>query len=459
MTAIAAMKLGARLAAFNTFVKAWDLGHMLRHSRAEVLVTLDHFRSADYLEILASLGVGRPEEGLAPMPDLREVIVLGSETDGSRNFEDLVNSEAPMPDCSISSLDIGFLLYTSGSSARPKAVPLQHCAMIENGFEIGERMGLNAGDRVFVPVPLFWAYGACNALVATVSHGAALVLQEAFDARGALDLIETHQCTAAYVMPNIARGLLAAEEYEPGRVSSLRTGLTLGSPDEVRMVAEQLGISGICNIYGQTETYGNCCVTPTEWPLERRCSNQGPPLPRVEVQIRGQDGKPVSAGEIGEIHIRGYVMPGYVDAGEAADPTGPDGFFASGDLGSLDFDGCLRFAARDNEMIKTGGINVAPREVEEFLATNPGVLEVSVVGAEDERATEAVVAFVVARPEITAQELRHWCSERLAAYKVPARIHLVDTLDRTETGKISRRKLRDRDKARLNRQRESRSHD
>ncbi len=451
-TAIAATSLGARVAAFNTFVKAWDLGHMLRHSRAEVLVTLDRFRSADYLEILASLGVGQPDEGLAPMPDLRDVVVIGPEAGGARAFEDLLASRDRAPERSTSALDVGFLLYTSGSSARPKAVPLQHCAMIENGFEIGERMGLEPGDRVFVPVPLFWAYGASNALVATLTHGATLVLQEAFEPAEAIELIERHRCTAAYLLPNIARGLLAADGFERERVGTLRTGLTLGSPDEVRTIAETLGVAGICNIYGQTETYGNCCVTPTEWPLERRCESQGPPLPRVEIEIRGEDGARVEAGEVGEIHIRGYVMPGYVDAGEAADPIGADGFFASGDLGSVDAEGCLSFAARDNEMIKTGGINVAPREVEEFLATHPCVLEASVVGAEDERATEVVVAFVVARPGITAEELRDWCSERLAAYKVPARVHLVESLDRTETGKVSRRKLVERDRGRLNRQ-------
>src|SRR5262249_5599219 len=160
--------------------------------------------------------------------------------------------------------------YTSGSSARPKAVPLRHYGLIENGFAIGERMGLTASDRVFVAVPLFWAYGAVNALPATLTHGGTMVLQAAFEPVEALELIERHCCTATYTLPNMTAALLEAEEFGPPRVESLRTGLTLGSAAEVVRAAEGLGAERICNIYGGTETYGNCCVTPSEWPLARR---------------------------------------------------------------------------------------------------------------------------------------------------------------------------------------------
>jgi fatty-acyl-CoA synthase len=445
VTTIAALRLGARVAAFNTFAKAWDLGHMLGHSGAEILVTLDAFRSADYLDVLRQLGL-TGGDGEAVAPAVHSVFTIGAETGSTASFDSLLATDGAVEAGSTSAVDVAFLLYTSGSSARPKAVPLQHYALVENGFEIGERMGLGAEDRVWASVPLFWAYGACNALMATLTHGATLVLQEAFAAPAALDLIERHRATAAYLLPNIARALLEEPGFSPERVASLRTGLTLGSPSEVRTIAADLGVEGICNIYGQTETYGNCCVTPTEWPLERRAACQGPPLPRVQVEIRGEAGAPLPPGEVGEIHVAGYVMPGYADAPAAGDPIGADGFFATGDLGSLDDEGCLHFASRDNEMIKTGGINVSPREVEEYLALHDAVREVTVVGAEDERAAEVVVAFVVADAGTGGEELRAWCAEGLAAYKVPARVHVVDELDRTETGKVWRRRLVERDR-------------
>lgn len=445
VTAIAALRIGARVAAFNTFAKAWDLGHMLQHSGTEVLVTLDRFRSADYLNTLHQLGlVEGGDEAVAPA--VRSVLTIGEETGSTNAFAELLATDRAVEAGSTSAVDVAFLLYTSGSSARPKAVPLKHYALVENGFEIGERMGLSAADRVWVSVPLFWAYGACNALMATLTHGATLVLQEAFAASEAIDLIERRRCTAAYLLPNISRALLESPGFAPERVASLRTGLTLGSPSDIRTIATQLGVEGICNIYGQTETYGNCCVTPSGWPLERRATGQGPPLPRVEVEVRGEGGAVLPAGDVGEIHVSGYVMAGYVDAPDVNDPLGADGFFATGDLGSLDEHGCLHFAARDNEMIKTGGINVSPLEVEEYLALNDAVREVTVVGVEDERAGEVVVAFAVVDGRTSGEELHAWCAEGLAAYKVPARVHLVDELDRTETGKISRRKLVERDK-------------
>jgi fatty-acyl-CoA synthase len=445
VAAMAALRLGARVAAFNTFAKAWDLGHMLQHSGTEILVTIDGFRSADYLDTLRRLGM-LEGEGEPVAPAVHSIFTIGTGTSSSTGFQELLAGERAAPSGSTSAVDVAFLLYTSGSSARPKGVPLQHYALIENGFEIGARMGLSPGDRVWASVPLFWAYGACNALMATLAHGATLVLQEAFAAAEALELFERHRPTAAYLLPNIARALLEDPTFAPDRVRSLRTGLTLGTPTDVRMIAEDLGVAGICNIYGQTETYGNCCVTPTEWPLERRVACQGPPLPRVRVEIRDESGASLPADQVGQIHVAGYVMPGYVDAPGVPDPMRPDGFFATGDLGSLDADGCLHFAARDNEMIKTGGINVSPLEVEEYLTLNEAIREVCVIGVEDERAAEVVVAFAVVDPGTSGEELRAWCAEGLAAYKVPARVHVVEELDRTETGKVSRRRLVERDR-------------
>ena len=152
---------------------------------------------------------------------------------------------------------------------------LQHYAVIENGFHIGERMRLSPDDRVLLAPPLFWAYGAINALPATLTHGAALVLQPRFEPGAWIDMVERHRVTAVYTLPSITGTVLRHPGFARERVASLRTGLMIGSPEEVRIAAEELGASEICNIYGSTETYGNCAVTLCDWPLARRMEGQG----------------------------------------------------------------------------------------------------------------------------------------------------------------------------------------
>jgi fatty-acyl-CoA synthase len=449
--AFGAMRLGARVAAYNTFVKAWDLDYMLLHSGAEVLITETRFRSVDFLATVGELlgELQHAQWSSDRYPRLRAVVAIGhgDRAPGIRALEDVLRDGAGAPAAEpehTSAADDAFVLYTSGSTSRPKAVPLAHYAVIENGFAIGERMGLGATDRVWISVPLFWAYGAVNALPATLTHGAAMVLQPAFEAGAALSLIEDRQATAAYTLPNMTNSLLADPGFERSRTASLRTGLTLGSAADLRRAAEELAIPSICNIYGGTENYGNCCVTPSDWPLERKLDCQGPPLPGVTLRIVDEDGAVAPAGAVGEVQVRGYVMRGYLGAPESTAAAFDDeGWYRSGDLGQLDEDGCMHFVARSTEMIKTNGINVAPSEVEEFLAGHEEVAEVAVVGVDDAQAGQAVVAFVVATTgsDLRAPALRGWCQQRIARFKVPARIHVVDALPKTDTGKLARRDL------------------
>ena len=428
--AFGALALGAVVAPLNTWAQEWDLEFLLRHSRAEVLVTLPSFRGVEYLETLRRLGRDR-------FPALREIVVLGEGEGSARaSFEPQAT-----PD------DIAFVLYTSGSTARPKAVALQQRSAIENGFNIGERMGLGPDDRVWLAAPLFWAYGAVNALMTTLTHGATLVLQEAFEPGEALRLLEERRCTVAYTLPAMTQALVAHPTYAPQRLRTLRKGLTIGSPEDVYLAAEKLGIAGICNIYGSTETYGNCCVTPYDLPIEERARNQGPPLPGVTLRIVDSAGRDVRTGGEGEILVKGYLSPGYVDGDGGLDPVaGEDGFYRTGDRGFLDEHGRLHFVVRLSEMIKRGGANISPIEVEDFLLTHPAVRAAAVVGAPHESLGQVPVAFVVAAG-ITADDLFAFCRERLAGFKVPAIIHLVDELPTTATGKLDRRALLGRARA------------
>jgi fatty-acyl-CoA synthase len=277
-----------------------------------------------------------------------------------------------------------------------------------------------------------------------MTHGAALVLQPAFDPDDALELIEKQRCTVAYTLPNMTNALLGSARFQPQRVATLRTGLTLGTESDLRRAAGTLGVREICNIYGGTETYGNCCVTPHTWPLSERARCQGPPLPGVSLRIVDPDtGAEVERGAVGEIRVRGYLARGYLrDSTGAGKAFGADGWYRSGDLGWLDGAGNVHFSARATEMIKTRGINVSPLEVEQFIAELPGVRSVAITGVPDAAAGEVVVAFVVPDgSELDPRELRRQCERRIASYKVPERIHIVSELPKTDTGKLARREL------------------
>jgi len=308
--------------------------------------------------------------------------------------------------------------------------------------------GLEEGDRVLLAPPLFWAYGACNALPATFSHGAALVLQSRFDAGDWIGLIERHRCTAAYTLPTITGAVLRHPEFRAERVASLRTGLMIGSPEEVRIAAKELGAAQICNIYGATEIYGNSCVTPCEWPLERRMAGQGSPLPGVRLRIVDPDaGMAMPCGETGTLEVAGYVTPGYCGASAEHNSAAftEDGYFRTGDLGFVDEAGGFHFVARNSDIIKRAGINVSPAEIESILLTHPAVAQAAVVGAIAGERGEAIVAFVVPQPmaEISAEALRAHCRAVASSYKVPDRIEIRAALPVTETGKLFRRSLKE----------------
>ena len=440
-----ATALGAVAVPFSTWSKPGELAYLLGDSAVQALIAVASFGAEDFAASLAALAPNSPQ--------LRLIVLIGGEVrPGWIGYDEFRAAAAPpealAPDETASAADDALILYTSGSSARPKAVRLRHSAIIENGFAIGERMRLSPDDRVLLAPPLFWAYGACNALPATLSHGAALVLQGRFDAGEWVALVERHRCTAAYTLPSITGAVLRHPEFRPDRVASLRTGLMIGSPHEVRIAAEELGAAQICNIYGATEIYGNSCVTPSEWPLERRMAGQGPPLPGVRLRIRDPEtGAVLGVGITGALEVAGYVTPGYCGASAEVNEaafTG-DGYFRTGDLGFVDEAGGFHFVARDSDIIKRAGINVSPAEIESLLLTHPAVAQAAVVGAASGEQGEAIVAFVVATPsaKITAEALRAHCRALASSYKVPDHIEIRAALPVTETGKLFRRGLRD----------------
>jgi fatty-acyl-CoA synthase len=432
-TFFGAVMAGAAVVAFSTWSKRDELEYLIDDSGIHLIMALDQFGGQNFADDLHAI------KGL-------EIVLLGDDPRGLP-YRAMLDMNPSLPGDAARPEDDAIVIYTSGSSNRPKSVPLSHGGIIENGFNIGERQGYTSEDRVLLAPPLFWSYGSANALSAVVTHGATLVLQSRFEPGEALDLIEQHRCTALYTLPSITAALISHPEFRPDRTRSLRTGLTIGAPQDVVTAANILGAREICNVYGQTETYGNCCVTWHHWPLERRAACQGAPLPGVTIRIVDETTGAVLPADLpGLIEVAGYVMRGYI--GASADQndaalTG-DGFFRTGDMGELTETGEMRFIGRTTEMIKKGGINISPAEVEDVLMRHPAVAMAGVVGVPDRTQGELIAAFVVPKPGRTLTEatLTAHCRDLASRYKVPDFIAFREALPVTVTGKLMRRDLK-----------------
>ena len=342
--------------------------------------------------------------------------------------------------------DIACILYTSGSTAQPKGVPLQHWGLIDNMWEIGERMHLTSEDRLWVGISLFWSFGCVNALFAVMTHGGTLVLQHHFEAGEALSLMEKERCSVFYGTPNMALELSRHPDRDKRDLSVLRTGAAIGTPEQMQMVVD-LGAREICNVYGLTEAYGNSAVTDSRAPIEHRLNASGAPLEGVELKVLDlETGEPLAPGELGEIALRGRLMPGYLDDPSTTKSSmTTDGFLLTGDLGALDEKGWIQFQGRKKELIKSGGINISPAEIEAVLCQHNAVESAYVAGLPDTTLDQSVGAVVVLLngTMVTESELRNFCRKYLAKYKIPKSCVFVsaDDLPLTSTGKLQRSRL------------------
>ena len=443
--------LGATLVPISTWSRPRELEYVLNHCDAATLITVARFLGQDYLAALDTIGPGSDR-----LPRLRHVVTLGGDRrPGVMRLEGLSDLGAAVSDAELDACqravtphDIPYILYTSGTTSTPKGVQLQHFGLIENMFAIGERQHLGPDDRLWMGISLFWGFGCENALLAVMTHGGSVVLQEQFDAAEALALMERERCSVYYGTPNIAIALTEHPDRARRDLSALRTGAAIGPATSMQMVMD-LGATQICNVYGLTECYGNCTVTDARDPVDVRLHTVGRPLPGMDVRIVDPTSRrELPPGQVGEIVIRGYMTPGYYkDPEKNAAAFDADGFFHSGDFGAFDADGRLRFRGRMKEMVKTGGINVAPLEVEEVLLGHADVEQAYVVGIPDPRKEEILVAVVVLKDgrDVTDETLRAFCRERLAAFKMPQHFRFVkrSELPVTASGKVQKVALRE----------------
>lgn len=433
-------RLGATAVPFSTWSTRDELKFLLEDARIALLFIDSGFKGRDFPADLAAIAAEGGYRG--------PVVALdGGPGSVAKQFSGFLRDAAPMEESAAGiAEDDAFILYTSGSTSKPKGVRLRHRHLVWNGFQIGERQGLTSRDRIMLTAPLFWAFGGANALPAAWSHGAALVLMDRFEAAAAIDLIEQHQCTSIYTLPATTNALLRSPGFDRSRTLSLRTGLTIGTSEDFMIAVDRLGVPELCNIYGATETCGNCVVTPHDWPVEKRRACQGPPLDGQEIRIRDRDsGQLLPLTSVGLVEVRGSTSPGYTGASAILNATAftADGFYKTGDLGRFNDEGAFVFVGRDTEMIKRQGINVSPAEIEEVMMRFAGVAECAVTGVPDTDKGELIVALVVpAVATLDVEALALHCRAHLSRYKLPDLIRTCDALPVTPTGKLARKDVK-----------------
>ena len=445
----AAMCLGAVAVGLNTWSSSLELAYQLGHARVAVLVASRAWRERDFADLIAGIEAAgeRPES-------LRHIIAVDAASPADwLPFASVMAAGAAVPDTEIERMasavrpsDVACLLYTSGSTGLPKGVQLCHGGLIENGFDIGARQRLGPDDRLWLAVSLFWSLASVNAVFALMTHGGAMVLQHDFEAGEALGLIESERCTVIYAMPAMTLALAEHPDRPMRNLTSLRTGVTIGTPEQIRRLVD-LGAREVCNVYGLTEAYGNSTVCDARDPLDVRLATCGRPLDGVTLKIVDPEtGRRVAPGGIGQIALKGHPMPGYLDDPvRTAEAFDGEGFLLTGDLGLVDGHGRLIFRGRLKELVKTGGINVAPAEVEQVLAQHPAVESAFVTGVPDAKLDEAVAAAIVLKPGMSArpEDLTALCRAALAAYKRPRHYRFISASDLplTTTGKLQRSRL------------------
>ncbi len=445
IAAFAAARLGIVMVPLNPRLPAPELRYRLRHSQAAAAVTPQTFDAVDYLQFA--------EEVLEELPELGYVITVGDEDlwydDQIYPFEDLVSEGRAKrcPEPELTGDDLFAILYTAGTTGKPKGVELTHENLVRTAAHTVAELGVVAGDRVIGASDIFHAFSLGPAILGTAIAGASIVLQETFDGAESLDLIERHAATVHYGVPTHFLRELYAQRRNPRDLSSLRTGIVTGGPIgdlSLRHVRDEL-CPNLQVAYSLTEAGSTLSMTRPGDPPEKQRFTVGRPMDGTSVRVHDVDGSVLPVESLGEIRVRGPgVMRGYYRQPDNTERHfDPDRFLHTGDMGIVDDDGYLHLVGRRGDVIIKAGFDVYPREVENRIATHPAVRDVVVTGMPDEILGEAVCAFVhvIEGAIVSDEELKAWCRPSLATYKVPDRVHLFDEFPATGTGKTGRGEL------------------
>ena len=454
VTQFATARLGLVLVNINPAYRLAELEYALHVSGCRAVISAQEMKTSKYLEMLQTV---RPQT-----LGLEWIIRMGEgRTPDMLNYADVLATgrggsirEEPL-DCH----DPINIQFTSGTTGSPKGATLTHHNVVNNARFIAQAMNFSEVDRLCIPVPLYHCFGMVLAVLACVSTGATMVFPgEMFDPGAVLTAVSEERCTALHGVPTMFIAELAHPDFRTFDLSSLRTGIMAGSPcpiETMRQVVSEMHMSEVTIAYGMTETSPVSFQSSTTDPLERRVTTVGRIQPRLEAKVIDKDGQIVPRGATGELCVRGYsVMRGYWDDPVRTAEVIMDGWMHTGDLATIDDEGYCNIVGRAKDMLIRGGENVYPREVEEFLFRHPKVQSAQVFGVPDQKYGEEICAWIVLKPgsDCTEDEIREFCRNQIAHYKVPRYIRFVREMPMTVTGKAQKFVMRERmiDELKLN---------
>jgi fatty-acyl-CoA synthase len=472
LTQFATAKLGAILVNINPAYRVGELEYALNQSGVSLLITARRFKTSDYHWMITELApelrelpkIGRNEEiRAARVPALRRIVTLGDGREPSppsmiswSQFIEIGTMNASTTELrqreeSLTYSDPINIQYTSGTTGFPKGATLTHYGILNNGFFAGEEMRFSNRDRLCIPVPFYHCFGMVLGNLACVTHGATMVLpSDAFTAENVLKTVEEEKCTALHGVPTMFIAELDDPNFKQYNLSTLRTGIMAGSPcpiEVMRKVISDMGIRDITIAYGMTETSPVSFQTRIDDSMKLRVSTVGRAHPHVEAKVIDPiTHETLPEGVAGELCVRGYlVMLKYWNNREATrEAIDSEGWMHTGDLAVIQ-NGYANIVGRTKDMISRGGEKVFPREVEDFLYTNPKISDVQVIGVPSRKYGEEVMAWVKLKPgEVaTAPELQEFCKGKIAYFKIPAYFKFTDEFPMTVTGKIQKFKMRE----------------
>lgn len=465
LTQFAAAQIGAILVTINPAYRAFEVESVMNRTGVKALVIADRFKNSDYVALLAELA---PEiANCAPgetksrrLPHLTHVILISDHNlPGMLSFDELYQ---PLDEDNIARLDARMaqaqpddainIQFSSGTTGSPKGITLSHFNILNNGYFMTGRMGLKAGDRLCIPVPLYHCYGMVMGVLGCLTRGAAMIFpDEGFSPKSVLAAVQNERCTALFSVPTMYIAMLSDPDFASYDLSSLRTG-NMGAAqcpaDVMKQVIERMNMRGITISYGMTETSPITFQTTEYDTFERRLHSVGRIHSHVQAKIVDADGKIVPIGQRGELCIRGYsVMRGYwEDPEQTAEVIDQNGWLHTGDLAVFDEEYYCRIVGRAKDMINRGGENISPVEVESFLIMHPKVMDVAVFGIPDDKFGELVGAWIklYENQSVDAEEIKTFCKNKIAHYKIPAHIRFVEEFPMTVSGKVQKFLIRER---------------
>jgi fatty-acyl-CoA synthase len=464
VTQFATAKAGLILVNVNPAYRLSEVEYALNKVGCRALVTATRFKTSDYIGMINTLApeLSRARPGhldSAKLPHLRTVIQIGETAPGTVGFDTVYGLGGATERARLVELagvlqfdDPINIQFTSGTTGLPKGATLTHHGILNNGFFNGETMHYTEVDRVCIPVPMYHCFGMVIGALACVSHGAAIVFPgEGFDPLATLQAVANERCTALYGVPTMFIAQLDHPAFASFDLTSLRTGMMAGAPcpiEVMRRCIRDMHLTEMTIGYGMTETSPVSTQTKIGDPLEKQTGSVGRAHPHVEIKIVDTDGKLVPRGISGELCTRGYVvMLGYWDDQERTDQAiDKNGWMHTGDLATMDDDGYLNIVGRIKDMVIRGGENIYPREIEEFLYRHPAIQDVQVFGVPDLRFGEELCAWIKVRAgmTLTADEVKAFCKDQIAHYKVPRHILFVDEFPMTVTGKMQKFIMREK---------------